>query len=135
VLSSAPTTLIMAQIFVCIEVGAYGICLILTILFSLILQLLIDRHVAKLTLRKLKYYSDRLTCNLEMLSSLKQIKSLGWEELISLKNREYRRIENRYNFKSFIYNSLYTFIVNFAPPLSIFLIFVIDIAISGQSKF
>lgn len=132
VLSSAPTTLIMAQIFVCIEVGAYGLCLILVILFSLVLQLLIDRHVAKLTLRKLKYYSERLTCNLEMFSSLKQLKSLGWEELVTLKNTQYRKIENRYNLKCYLYNSFYSFIVNFAPPLSVLLIFAIDIAISGQ---
>ena len=72
---------------------------------------------------------------LEMLSSFKQLKGLGWESLITKKNTDYRVLENKYNKKIFLLNSVYTFIVNFAPPLAILLTFVIDLAVSGQSKF
>ena len=63
-LFSAPTTLILAVIFVFIQVGAYGAVLPVVILVSLVIQVAIDRKIAKLTLKKLKHYNDRLICNL-----------------------------------------------------------------------
>lgn len=44
-------------------------------------------------------------------------------------------MENKYNLRVFLLNSIYTFVVNFAPPLAILLIFVIDLAVEGHSKF
>lgn len=86
-------------------------------------------------LSKLKHYNDRLICNLEMLSSYKQLKSLGWERLLSVKNRQFRQLENKYNLRAYLFNSLYSFLVSFVPPLTILLIFVIGLAVGGYSKF
>lgn len=134
-LFSAPTTLIMAIIFVFIQVGAYGAVLPVVIVISLVLQIIIDLKMAKLLLKKFKHYNERLICNLEMLSSYKQLKSLGWEGLLSKKNKELRQRENYYNLRAYILNSIYSFLVGFMPALAILLIFVIDIAVEGHSKF
>lgn len=134
-LFSAPTTLVLAVVFVFIQVGAYGAVLPVVVLLSLLAQIVIYQKVARLVMKKLKHYNDRLICNLEMLSSYKQLKSLGWEELLSIKNRQFRQLENKYNLKAYLFNSIYTFLVSFVPPLSILLIFVIDLAVEGHSKF
>lgn len=63
-LFSAPTTLILACVFVFTEVGAYGAILPSVVVITLILLVLIDLKVTRLLLSKHKHYNDRLTCNL-----------------------------------------------------------------------
>jgi ABC-type multidrug transport system fused ATPase/permease subunit len=52
VLFSAPTTLIMAQIFIYIEVGLYGLILSIIITVSLVMLLLLSLAIARYTLHK-----------------------------------------------------------------------------------
>lgn len=86
VLFSAPTTLITAQVFLYIEAGKYGLIMTGVVLLSLIFQVCICWKVAKLGVSKLGHFQHRIASNIEMFSSLKQIKSLGWEDLISKRN-------------------------------------------------
>ena len=128
VLFSAPTVLITTQVFLFVEAGKYGFIMLGVVILSLFFQILICWRVAVLGVVKLSYYQKRITFNIEAFSGLKQLKSLGWEELLTLRNQEMRKPENYYNKKCFLYNSIYNFIVGFVPPLIIFLILVIDLA-------
>jgi hypothetical protein len=77
-LFSAPTILITAQVFLCIEAGIYGLIMTGVVLISLIFQIFICRKIASLRVSKLGHFQKHIVANIEMFSSLKQIKSLGW---------------------------------------------------------
>ncbi len=76
-----------------------------------------------------------MTFNLEIMTQLKQLKGMGWEDLIAIKNREYRKPENIYIKKAYILVSLYNFVVNFSPPLVLLIIFLIDIITNSKTSF
>lgn len=135
VLFSAPTTLIMAQIFLFIETGLYGFIMTGVVIVSIIFQVFICKRVAVNSIKKFNHFQDRISANIEMFSCLKQIKSLGWEEIISERNKKLRANENKYNRKIFLYQSIYGFIVSFAPALTIFLVLAIDLGVKGTSAF
>lgn len=135
ILFSAPTTLITTQVFLFIDTGKYGLIMTGVILASLIFQVCICWRVAKLGVSKLGHFQNRIASNIEFFSNLKQIKSLGWEDLIAKQNKEMRKSENYYNQRIFLYNSIYNFIVSFAPTLTIFLILVIHLAANRHSPF
>lgn len=135
VLFSAPTTLILAQIFLFIETGVYGLIMTGVVIVSIVFQIFICRRVAINSIKKFNHFQDRISANIEMFSCLKQIKSLGWEEIITTRNQKLRANENRYNRKIFLYQSLYGFVVSFAPALTIFLVLAIDLAVKGTSQF
>lgn len=130
---SAPTTLILAQVFIYFETGVYGTVLTGTIAFSLILLIFLSYRIAKYGLKKFGHYNRRLTFNLEAMLQLKQIKSLGWEDLIASKNREFRQPENKNNKKAYFLVSIYNFIVNFSPPLVLLVIFLLNLSIPTNS--
>jgi ABC-type multidrug transport system fused ATPase/permease subunit len=46
-----------------------------------------------------------------------------------------RKPENHYNQRIFLYNGIYNFIVSFAPPLTIFLILAIHLAVNKEASF
>lgn len=79
VLFSAPTTLILAQIFLFIETGVYGLIMTGVVIVSIVFQIFICRRVAINSIKKFNHFQDRISANIEMFSCLKQIKSLGWE--------------------------------------------------------
>ena len=116
VLFSAPTTLIIAQVFLFTAAGKYGAIMIAIVVISLAFQIYICWKVAMNVNGKLGHYQNRITSNIEMFSNLKQIKSMGWEDLLTKRNAELRKPENAYNKRIFIYNSIYNFLVSFAPP-------------------
>lgn len=134
-LFSAPTTLITSQVFLYTEVGKYAPFMTGVIIVCLAVQIYIDWLVAKFTITKLNLYQERVTFNIEMLSGYQQLKSLGWEEFVNQKNKEIRKKENKYNRRIFFLNSLYIFIVMFAPPLIVFLVLMVALAGDGKSDF
>lgn len=134
VLFSAPTVLITAQVFLSVKSGKYGVIMLAVVLLSFCFQMLICWRVAKLSLLKLSHYQKRVAFNIEAFSGLKQLKSMGWEGLLTRHNREMRKSENFYNKQCFLFNSLYNFIVGYAPPLIMFSILVIDLAQSDTSE-
>lgn len=81
-LSQAITIFILAQILLCLEVGIEGLCLLAVIVISLGVEFIMDRKQARLKLGKLQFYKERIVDNIQMYSELKQIKSLGWEDII-----------------------------------------------------
>lgn len=87
VLFSAPTTLIMAQVFIYTEVGAYGVALTGIIISSLVILFILSYYIAKYGLLKNHHYNIRTTFNVEVTTQLKQFKALGWSDLITEKNR------------------------------------------------
>jgi len=131
----APTTLIVTQIFLYIDAGGYGAALSAIIVLSLILLIFLSYRIAKLGLRKMENYNQRMTFNLEVMAQLKQVKGMGWEDLIAMKNRELRQPENIYNKKAYTLVSLYNFVVNFSPPLVLLIIFLFNLIFSTQSSF
>ena len=65
-LFGAPVTLILSVIFVCIEVGAYGLLLLLVICITIIIQLYVDFMRASIYAQKLIKYEYRLAENMHM---------------------------------------------------------------------
>jgi hypothetical protein len=53
---SAPATLILSVIFVCIEVGAYGLLLLAVIAIAIVIEILIDINIASVFTHKLTKY-------------------------------------------------------------------------------
>lgn len=64
VLFSAPTTLILAQIFVFIEVGAYGLILLLLVSVSMVILIILSLKIGKCNLNKFHYLSKRISFNM-----------------------------------------------------------------------
>lgn len=124
ILFSGPAIIITAQIFLFIEVGKYGLIMTAIVLASLALQYALCSWTAQLEVNKLSYYQQRIIVNIELLEGIKQLKCLGWEELMRMRNQELRAYENPINCKIYLLNSLYTFVVGFVPTLIMFLVLV-----------
>ena len=56
----APTTLILAVIFVCIEIGAIGLLLLLAIIISIVIELVVNFQMASIYKHKLFFYENRM---------------------------------------------------------------------------
>jgi ABC-type multidrug transport system fused ATPase/permease subunit len=133
-LFDAPTTLVVAQIFVYIAAHRYGVALTVIILFILVVQIFLDWKRAKYTILRYAHYQDRASMHLEFLQNFTSCKALGFEQMLFVKQTEIRKRENYYSRKGFIVQSIYTFLVNFTPEFTIFIIFVFDLAISGTDS-
>jgi hypothetical protein len=78
VLTSAPATIITAQILLYTNVGKYGLIMSAVVLISLAFQIYICLKMAAYGVSKLGNFQKRIVANIEMFSHLKQLKSLGW---------------------------------------------------------
>ena len=116
-LSSGLTTIILAQVFLYIRLGAIGMILLPVIILSLTFQILINHRKAQINHEKLPFYHDRLAMNIAFYDRLGEIKSMGWEEVMMRKNKEARGIENKKHLAFFIYQNIYLFTVAFIPTL------------------
>ena len=74
----APTTLVLAVIFVCIEIRATGLLLLLAIAIAIIIALLINWQMASIYTHKLFFYDNRMSENVHMCSNFKELKCLVW---------------------------------------------------------
>ena len=63
---AAPTTLILSVIFVCVEVGPYGLLLLAVIVLAIIIELLIDMQMASIAAHKVAKYDLKLVENMHM---------------------------------------------------------------------
>jgi hypothetical protein len=78
ILFDAPTTLVVAQIFVYIAAHRYGIALTVIILFVMALQIFIDLKRVKYTIRRSAHYQDRISMHLEFLQNFSSCKGIGF---------------------------------------------------------
>lgn len=79
---SAPTILIFSVIFVCLEVGPYGLLLLAVIVLAIIIELFIDLNMSSIFAHKLSKYDMKLAENMHMYKEFKEMKELGWESLL-----------------------------------------------------
>lgn len=63
---SSPTILILSVIFVCLEVGPYGMLLLAVIVLAIIIELLIDMNMSSVFSHKLSKYDIKLSENMHM---------------------------------------------------------------------
>lgn len=77
----------------------------------------------------------RISSNVELFTSIKEVKLLGWENLIIKKNRKFRGKENELNKKYFFLSNIYDMVINLTPALSVFLIFLLQMLLNGGKSF
>lgn len=77
-------------------------------------------------IHKLNLLEERIGTNLELLKSIKHIKVLGWESLLQIKNKEYRKKENKYNNTYYLLAGLFELLLSIIPTLTILIIFIME---------
>lgn len=63
------------------------------------------------------------------------MKTLGWEDLIINKNRQFREKENQANQRYYTLANIYDLVINLSPTLTVFIIFLIQLLVSTSSSF
>lgn len=77
-LFSAPATLIGVQVFLFLQVGAYGLSLLLILVLTGIVQMLLRRSMMAAKAEKKDIMGVRTLTNREMFQSIDSIKCMGW---------------------------------------------------------
>lgn len=67
----------------------YGFALVGVFLIGGVIQYVLDTRMSKVRVQKLNLMEERLGTNLELVTSIKHLKLLGWEDLLPEKNLEY----------------------------------------------
>ena len=78
ILFSAPATLIGVQIFLFLEVGAYGLALLLVLVVAGVVQMLLRKRILAVKAEKHVLMGLRTLTNFEMFHSIESIKLMGW---------------------------------------------------------
>ena len=81
-LFGAPTTLILSIVFVCVEVGPYGLLLLAVICLAILINLYLDFMRASVYAQKLIKLENRLAENIHMYKYFKALRCFVWEKMI-----------------------------------------------------
>ncbi len=77
-LFSAPATITAVLCLLFIEEGLYGLTLVGVFILGAILQYMLTTRMSKIRVKKLNLMEERLGTNLELITSIKHLKLLGW---------------------------------------------------------
>jgi ABC-type bacteriocin/lantibiotic exporter with double-glycine peptidase domain len=83
---STPVCLISIQLLIFYEFKLYGLVMTFCIIVGSIIQLTLAYLMHDMHWRKIIIHSGRIGCNVEFLNSMKDLKLLGWEDLMVNKN-------------------------------------------------
>lgn len=89
-LITAPATLIGVQVFLFLQVGLYGLSLVVVVIIAVALQIYLKRKMQTIAEEKGSVMAKRTLANMEMLYGIQSLKRMGWESLITSKNLHYR---------------------------------------------
>lgn len=129
ILFGSPVTLIVVQAFLVKEVGHYGWVLTGVLAIAGGVQVFLNKKMSSVRNRKLAVLSDRVNTNIELISSIREVKTLGWEQLIIDKNSGYRSQENKFNRTFFYLSNLFELIINITPAATVLLVFLLKLLI------
>ena len=124
-LFGAPTTLLLSIIFVCEEIGPYGLILLAVIALAIFIELSIDFMRADVYAQKLVKFEGRIADNMHLYNEFKNLKNLGWERMIVNHNIRNRVAETKLNQIYYTLGQIYIFITRLAPYVVIFILFMI----------
>lgn len=89
-LFSAPTTILTVQIFLFREVGADGLILSVIIVVVGLIHSHLNTAMSLAANEKLSILKNRMKFNIEAFGAIREVKTLGWEDIVVEKNRAYR---------------------------------------------
>jgi ATP-binding cassette subfamily C (CFTR/MRP) protein 1 len=134
-LFSTPATMLAVQVLLFYYVGIYGFTLTFVYLIGGVILYVLVIKMSKVRVQKLNLIEERLGTNLELITSIKHLKLLGWEDLLPQKNLEYLTNENRLNTKYFTYDAIFDLVNSIFPAMAILLIFVLQTTFDSKGDF
>lgn len=90
ILFSLPITAILVQIFLIIEFQYYALSYLGSFLLGLSIQYFIKRKISLKTTQLVAVQYDKYGINCEFIRSFKEMRMLGWKDLIISKNQQFR---------------------------------------------
>ena len=90
----SPTTFLLAIALIFREGWYLGFVLVHAIVVIMVIMYFVNEEIRTSKARKIKTLRHRINTNIEFLSQIKELKTLGWEELLESKTKEYEGIEN-----------------------------------------
>jgi len=127
-------TLVAVQIFLFMEVGAGAIVLSVTLGVVALIHSRLSMSMAQVSREQLHILKDRMKFNIEAFSAIREVKTLGWEDVVVERNRRFRHQENAKNQQYFTLANAYDLLINLTPTLSVLFIFLLEVATARKSR-
>jgi len=116
-ISSALATLLLVQIFLLHKVGTVALVLLVVFLAIGLAQIVLHKKMSMTRGAKMTLVCERIARYIELFSRIREIKLLGWQQLIIDQDKHYRPRVDSLNHKYFTYSNLFDLVINLTPTL------------------
>lgn len=90
--------------------------------------------MAEANSEKVAALKQRMKFNFEVFSAIREVKALGWEDVIMDRNRQFRQRENANNERYLTFSNVYDLMINLTPTLSVLLMFLLEFMTKGKLR-
>lgn len=120
---STPACLIAIQILVLVQFKLYGLVVLAVIVFGIIYLIVLAKMMHAKRWRKIELQSIRMGFNVEMISSMRDLKLLGWDQHFVNRNVESRKYEIEEAKDYYFLMNMWDLFISMAP---MFIVLVIE---------
>lgn len=116
-IASSVATLVLVQGFLLLKVGRAALVLIVVFLAVGLAQVALYKKMSKTRAFKMNLVCERIARYIELFSKIREVKLLGWEQLIIDQDKKYRPEVDQLNRAYFSYSNLFDLVINLTPTL------------------